>query len=224
MTTTELDTLTDFLAKTDATMFDPAEKLLYYNIAYGLLYALIIDEGEDNYEEEDTSTTVAGQRDYGAPGRIHHINWLKIDYGEGFIPARYKSEQSLISEYGNELEDALSQWDKSAPIYWFKGDHFFIAPAPTTDQAGSDRLKASFELLPEDLTDEATPDIPENFHYLLAEYAAHKYHQNNGETDAALLRKKNFDEGAVLMQETMFPRARQQFIQSSVPDDDGSDY
>src|ERR1044071_3611542 len=104
MDTTALDTLTDQLAKSNSTMFPIAEKLSYYNIGYGLLYGMIIDEKEDNYEEEDTSDTIADQSDYGAPSRIHHINWLKINYGDGLIPARYKSEQDLISEYGSDLE------------------------------------------------------------------------------------------------------------------------
>src|SRR3954462_4950327 len=116
MTTTDLDTLTDQLAKSNSTMFPVAEKLTYYNIGYGLLYGMIIDEQEDTNEEEDTKTTVADQRDYKQKARIHHINWLKINYGDGFIPARYKAEQDLISEYGNDLETVLSQWDKSDPI------------------------------------------------------------------------------------------------------------
>src|ERR1700710_1413889 len=101
MTTAELDILTDKFAKTDSTMFPITEKLLYYNIGYGLLNALIINEQEDTQEEEDTFTTVANQRDYAAPSRIHHINWLKINYGDGFIPARYMSEQEQIKRYGD---------------------------------------------------------------------------------------------------------------------------
>jgi len=224
MDTTQLDTLTDQLAKTNSTMFPIAEKLSYYNIGYGLLYSLIIDEQEDNFEEEDTKTTVAAQRDYKQKARIHHINWLKIDYGDGFIPARHKPEADLISEYGDQLETVLSEWNQSDPIYWYKGSHFFVVPAPSSSQAGADKLKVSQELLPVDLTAGATPSHPENFHYLLAEYAAYRYHQNNGEMDTSLLRKKNFDEGTVLMIETMFPRARQQAYQAHVPDDDGSTY
>lgn len=225
MTVTQLHTLTDSIAKTDATMFPTAEKLLYYNIAYGLLYALIIDEQEDNYEEEYTKATVADQREYKQKARIHHVNWLKIDYGDGFIPARYKSEQDLMAEYGSEFETVLSQWDKSNPIYWYKGQHLFVVPAPSSDEAGSDRLKVSQELYPVDLSGSSDePALPENFHYLLSEYSAHRYHQNNGESDMALMRLTNFNTGAKLMIETMFPRARQAEMQAHVPDDDGSNY
>ncbi len=224
MTTTDLDTYTDYIAKTNSTMFPTAEKLLYYNVAYGILYSLIIDEQEDSFEEEDVKDTVASQSDYMEKARIHHINWLKINYGDGLIPARYKSEQDLISEYGNELETALSQWDKSDPIYNYKGNHFFVYPAPSDDEDGTNRLRVSMELLPADLTGGDTPKIPANFHYLLGEFAAHKYHQNNGETESALLRKKNFDEGTQIMRATMFPRARQQEFTAHVPDDDGSNY
>lgn len=224
MTTSQLDTLTDYLAHTNSTLFPLAEKLLYYNIAYGILYSLIIDEQEDNYEEEDTKDTVADQREYKQSSRIHHINWLKINYGEGFIPARYKSEQDLIKEYGNDLETVLTSWDKSDPIYWYKGKHFFVVPAPTSDQAGSGMLKVSQELLPADLTSGDSPDLPENYHYLLSEYAAHRYHQNNGEDSAATSKLNNFNIGAKLMIETMFPRARQQEFQAHTPNDDGSNY
>jgi hypothetical protein len=222
--TTQLDLLTDRLAKTDATSFPLDEKLLYYNIAYGLLYGLIINEQEDNYEEEDTKSTVAGQRDYAAKSRIHHINWLKIDYGQGFIPATYKRELDLVTEYGNELENALSQWNSSDPIYFYKGSSFFVLPAPTDAQAGADRLKVSHELLPNDLVASDTPLLPENYHHLLARYAAFQYHDNNGEDTQAAKRQTQFNEGAKLMIGTMFPRARQEDLVAQPPNDTGATY
>jgi|GEM_PF-2868091 len=224
MDTPQLDTLTDYYAKTNSTMFPLVEKLGYYNIGYGLLYSLIIDEQEDNYEEEDTKTTVANQRDYKEKARIHHINWLKINYGDGFIPAQYKPEGDLISEYGNDLETVLSEWDQSNPIYWYKGKHLFVVPAPSSSQAGADRLKVSMELLPADLTNGDTPDLPSNFHYLLAVYAALQYHKNNLETDAALIREKDWKEGIAEMLATMFPKARERELLVHIPDDDGSNY
>lgn len=224
MDTTQLDTLTDYYAKTNSTMFPLVEKLQYYNIAYGLLYGLILDEQEDNYEEEDTKTTVASQRDYKEKARIHHINWLKINYGDGFIPAKYKSESDLISEYGNDLETVLSQWDQSNPIYWYKGSHLFVVPAPSASQAGADRLKVSMELLPADLVASGTPTLPANFHYLLAVYAALQYHKNNLETNSAVIKDKDWKEGIAEMLATMFPRSREREMQVHIPDDDGSEY
>jgi len=78
-----------------------------------------------------------------------------------FIPARYKSEQDQISEFGDQLENELSQWSQSDPIYWYKGSSFFVVPAPTSAQAGAGRLKVSQELLPEDLDrdDNTTPTL-----------------------------------------------------------------
>jgi hypothetical protein len=222
MDTTALDTLTDQLAKSNPTMFPIAEKLTYYNIGYGILYGMILDEKEDNYEEEDTSDTIADQSDYGAPSRIHHINWLKINYGDGLIPARYKSEQSLISKYGSDLETTLSQWSQSNPIYYYKGDHFFVYPAPTLAQAGADRLKASFELLPADLVADATPDLPENFHYLLGVYAAKTWLDEDD--PLWVKREKEWNDGSSTMIKTMFPRNRQEEMQAQTPDDDGSNY
>jgi len=46
MTTTELDTQTDFYAKSNSTMFPIAEKLAYYVEADGILNSLIIDEAK----------------------------------------------------------------------------------------------------------------------------------------------------------------------------------
>lgn len=225
MDVTALDTQTDYYAKSNSTMFPLPEKLAYYNEADGILNALIIDQQEDTNEEEDTKTTVAGQRDYKQKARIHHINWLKINYGDGFIPARYKSEQDLISENKNDLETVLSQWDQSDPIYWYKGSHFFVVPAPSSAQAGADRLKVSQELLPADLdrTTYTTPQlVPVNFHYLHAAYAALCWLDE----DDPLWRKvkRKWDEGIPMMLSTMFPRARQAENQAHVPDDDGSDY
>jgi hypothetical protein len=225
MDVTALDTQTDFYAKSNSTMFPLAEKLAYYIEADGILNALIIDEQEDTNEEEDTKTTVADQRDYKQKARIHHINWLKINYGDGFIPARYKSEQDLISEYGNDLETTLSQWDQSDPIYWYKGSSFFIVPAPSSAQAGADRLKVSQELLPSDLdrTSNTTPQlVPSNFHYLHAACAAMSWL----DTDDPLWAKneKRWNEGVKAMLTTMFPRNRQAYMQAHIPEDDGSTY
>lgn len=225
MTVTDLDTKTDFYAKSNPTMFPLVEKLSYYVEADGILNALIIDEQEDTNEVEKTKTTVASQREYKEPSRIHHINWLKINYGDGFIPARYRSEQSLVSQYGSDLENVLSEWDQSDPIYWYKGTWFFVVPTPTAAQAGADRLKVSIELLPDDLdrTTNTTPTlVPANFHYLHAAYAAMKWLDE----DDPLWKKakRAWDEGVTMMLATMFPRARQAETMVQIPDDDGSDY
>ena len=206
-------------------MFPLADKLDYYNEANGILNALIIDEQEDTNEEEDTKTTVAGQNNYKQEANIHHINWLKINYGNGFVPARYKSEQDLISEYGNELETVLSQWSQDDPIYRYKGQHLFVDPAPTAAQAGADRLKVSQELLPVDLdrTTNTTPQlVPSNFHYLYAAYAAISWLDEDDPLFAKA--KQKWDVGTVTMIHTMFPRARQADMQAHIPDDDGSNY
>jgi hypothetical protein len=225
MNVTQLDTQTDYYAKSNSTMFPLAEKLAYYVEADGILNALIIDEQEDSNETELTKTTVAGQRDYAAPSRIHHINWLKINYGNGFIPARHRSQADLISEYGNEFETELSQWDSSNPIYWFTGNSIFIAPAPLATQAGSDRLKLSAELLPNDLdrSTYTTPTlVPANFHYLHAAYAASCWLDEDDPLWAKA--NKKWTEGVILMLRTMFPRSRQEEITAHISNDDGSDY
>jgi hypothetical protein len=225
MNITALDTQTDYYAKSNTSMFPLAEKLAYYVEADGILNALIIDQQEDSNEAELTKTTVSGQRDYAAPSRIHHINWLKVNYGNGFIPASYRSEADLISDYGNDLETELSQWDSSYPIYWFTGNSVYIVPAPSATQAGADRLKLSAELLPNDLdrTTYTTPTlVPPNFHYLHAAYAAKSWL----DTDDPLWAKneKRWNEGVKIMLDTMFPRSRQQEIIIGIPSDTGEDY
>ncbi len=225
MTVNDLDTKTDRYAKSDSAMFPLAEKLDYYVEADGILNALIIDEQGDTNEEEDTKDTVAGQNAYLQKARIHHINWLKINYGNGFVPARYKSEADLISEFGNEYEDSLLNYDQGSPIYFYKGSHFFIYPAPTIDQAGADRLKVSQELIPIDLnrTDNLTPNlVPPNFHYLHAAYAAKSWLDQ----DDPLWAKNDtrWKEGVAAMLQTMFPRARQEEMIVHIPDDNGFDY
>jgi len=225
MTVSELDTKTDYYAKSNSTMFPIAEKLDYYNEAYGILNGLIIQQQEDRNEEEDTKDTVASQREYTEKARIHHINWLKINYGDGFIPARYVPEADLISQYGTELEDTLDGWDKTDPIYFYKGSHLFVIPAPTASEAGSDRLKVSQELLPVDLdrTTNTTPElVPLNYHYLHAVYAALSWLDEDDPLWKKASRKWN--EGVALMLDTLYPRARQAEITASVPDDDGTDY
>lgn len=225
MDVSALDTKTDFFAKSNAQMFPLAEKLDYYNEADGILNALIIDEQEDTNEEEYTKDTVAGQRDYPQIARIHHINWLKINYGDGFIPARYKSEQDLITEYGNDYETSLNQWSQSDPIYYYKGKHLFISPAPTAAQTGADRLWMSQELIPEDLnrTTNTTPTlVPVNFHYLHAAYAAMSWLDE----DDPLWKKneRRWINGTQAMLATMFPRARQAEIIAGIPYDSGYNY
>jgi hypothetical protein len=226
MNVTALDAKTDKYAKSDSTMFPLADKLEYYVEADGILNALIIDQQEDTNESEPSPvTTVAGQRNYALASRVHHTNWVKINYGDGFIPARYKSYQDLISEYGNQLETALSQWDISDPIHWIEGSEINVVPAPSSAQAGAGRLKYSVELLPNDLdrTTNTTPTlVPPNFHYLHAAYAAMSWLDE----DDPLFKKakRKWDEGMPLMLSTMFPIDRQSEMQAHIPEDDGSDY
>ena len=208
-------------------MFPIAEKLTYYNIGYGLWNEKVISEQEDTNETEWTKTTVDGQSDYQVPARIHHINWLKINYGEGFIVARHKSEDGLIAEYGTEFETVLATWPKSDPIYRWKGSHLFVNPAPVGSEAGADRLKASLELLPADITVGGTPTaMPATQHYLLAVFATYWYHKANSETEQVAMTAKDLPDFMVNPDpiSTMFPRARQAELLSAYPADDGSDY
>ena len=229
MTVTQLDTQTDYYAKSNSTMFPLTEKLAYYNEADGILNSLIIDEQDDRGEEEDTKDTVAGQNAYLQKARIHHINWLKIDYGSGFTVARYKSEADLISEYGvdysNAFENYLTTYDQGAPIYFYKGSHLFVYPAPTAAQAGTGRLKVSQELIPADLdrTSNLTPTlVPVNFHYLHAAYAALSWLDE----DDPLWGKneRRWKDGTAAMLQTMFPRAREAEMIVGIPFDTGHNY
>lgn len=209
-------------------MFPVAEKLLYYNIGKDLISAQIIDEQEDNFETEHTKDTVDGQSEYQEPSRIHHINWLQIKYNstDGFIQARYKPEAELIAEYGTDYVSTLANWSKSDPIYFYKGSHFFVYPAPATGEGAADYLKISDELLPADLTAGATPTFPADQHYLLAVFAAYWYHKNNNETELAAMRARDLPSWMVTVDpvKTMFPRARQAELIAGTPDDDGSNY
>jgi len=220
-----MDTKTDFYAKSDSNSFPLAEKLEYYVEADGLLNSLIFQQQEDRGETEPTDTTVAGQSDYAHASRLHNTKWLKINYGNGFIPARYKPEADLIAQYGNELDGVLTSWPASSPIYFTKRGKDFVYPAPTAAQAGANRLKRSVELLPPDLdrASNATPTlVPVNFHYLHSAYAAKKWLDR----DDPLWAKANeaWTEGVPLMLDTMYPRARQAEVVMGVPDDDGSEY
>jgi hypothetical protein len=224
MTTTDLDTLTDQFAKSNSTMFPTAEKLTYYNIGYGLLYGLIIDEQEDTLEAEPTAiTTLANTGNYAVAARLHHVNWVKVNYGDGLIPATYKSYQDLILEYGSVLESTLDGWSASDPIYWYENSEINIRPKPTTSQAGASRLQYSAEVLPSDMTAGQSPAaLDANFHYLLAVYAALTWLDE----DDPLWDKryKEWNEGRATMLKTMFPRVRQGEMQAHVFDDDGSEY
>lgn len=233
MTTTELDAQTDFYSKSDVNQFPLAEKLAYYNEAQGILAGLIFQQQEDRAEEEDTTDTIAGQSAYQQEARIHHINWLKINYGNGFIPARYRPESELISIYGPDYETELAAWDGGAPIYSYKGQYLFVYPAPTGAQAGADRLWVSQELLPADFSSGSTPTlIPLNFHYLLAVYAAMSWLDEDDPLHSKA--EKKWIEGAGrpgpngwspgLMLQTMYPDSRQAELISGTPADDGSTY
>jgi len=223
MTTTEMDTKTDLYAKSDATSFALSEKLTYYVEADGILNGLIIDQQEERAEEEWENDTVTDQTDYEIMARLHNINWLEINYGSGFIPARYVGDGQLIELYGSQLETTLTGWDGSDPIYNFSGNHIFIYPAPTAAQAGVGRLRASVELLPEDLEANDIPElVPLNFQYLHCAYAALSWLDE----DDPLWKKakRKWDEGISLMLETMYPRSQQDGVQSGHAYDDGSDY
>jgi hypothetical protein len=225
MTTDEMDAKTDYFAKSDSNSFPAAEKLSYYADADGILNGLILSEQEDRAELEYVRDTVAGQVAYLAPSRIHNVKWLKVDFGTGFVPARYRSEASLIDRYGTELETMLASWPASDPIYFFKGKHLFVYPAATADTEGDDRLTASLELLPSDLdrsTNNTPPLVPDNFHYLHAAYAALSWLDEDDPLWAK--NQRRWTEGVALMLKTMYPRALQDELVSGTPADDGSDY
>lgn len=226
MTVTEAYTLTDSLAKTNSTMFPTAEKLVYFNIAKNLLFALGAISQQDRHEEEWTKTTVAGQVEYAEKSRVHHVNWLKINYGDGFIPARHKPEAELVSDYGTALEGTLTSWPASDPIYFIKGGHVFVYPAVTADQEGADRLKASVECYPADMTQGTdTIPLPIAYEHIPAVYAAWRYHDNNGEDAQAAKRVAELPAGMVHIDlDFINPRARQEELIASVPNDDGSEY
>jgi hypothetical protein len=225
MTTDDMDTKTDFFAKSDSTSFPAAEKLSYYVEADGILNGLILKQQEDRAETEWQRDTVADQTAYEAPAGIHDVKWLKIDYGNGFVPAVYIPEATLKDRYGSDLESALAGWNSSQPLYFFKGKHLFVFPAATSDNEGSNRLKASLELLPTDLdrSSNNTPTlVPANFHYLHCAYAACSWLDE----DDPLWRKnqRKWQEGITLMLDTMYPRALEAEIVAGVPADDGSNY
>lgn len=226
MTVTESYTIIDDLAKTDSTMYPTAKKLIWLNVAKNVLYALITRNQEQRYEEEDTKDTVAGQSEYGEKARIHHVNWLKIDYGDGFVTARYYDERQLVSDYGTALESTLEGWSASDPIYFWKGSHLFVYPAATAAQAGADRLKSSLECYPADMTDGADEiPVPIGFEHVPAIYAAWRYHDDNGEDAQAAKRASELPDGMVRMSvEMVAPRARQEELIGGVPDDSGEDY
>jgi hypothetical protein len=224
MTTDDMDTVTDRYARSNSTSFPATEKLSYYVEADGILNALIIKEQEDRGEEVWQRDMVADQSNYQAVSRIHDIKWLEIDYGDGFVPARYMSEASLIDRYGSEYESALANWPASDPIYNFKGSSLFVYPTPTSDQAGDNRLRASVERLPADLdrSSNTTPTlVPVNFHHLHCAYAAFSWLD---EADPLWTKaRRKWTEGVALMQATMFPRALQNEIVATAAADDGSD-
>lgn len=222
MDTTELDALTDKLCKTDDTSFPPEDKLVYYNIGYGILNGLIRAEQDEYYETEPTPiTTVSGQRAYSI-ARDSVVNWVKVNYGAGFIPARFKSQEELLSQYGTELETVLSTWDSSDPIYWLEAAELNIVPAPSASQAGAGRLKYSTEPLQDPLAENDTPLLPGNTHQGLSAYAAISFLDE----DDPLWKKakRMWDEVVQLIQHASFPRARQESINSSVPEDYGDSY
>jgi hypothetical protein len=224
MTTDDMDTVTDRYARSDSTSFPATEKLAYYVEADGILNALIIKDQESRNEEEWERDTVADQSDYLAVSRIHDVKWLEIDYGDGFVPARYMSEASLMDRYGSEYETTLANWSASDPIYFFKGSSLFVYPTPTSDTAGDNRLRASVERLPADLdrSSNTTPTlVPANFHHLHCAYAAFSWLDEADPLWAKARRK--WTEGLALMQATMSPRALQDETVAVTATDDGSD-
>lgn len=198
MTVTDSYTLTDDLAKTNSDMFPTAKKLIYFNIAKNLLFSLLAQGYQDRHEEEDTKTTIAGQSEYAEKARIHHVNWLKVNYGNGLVPARYVPEADLVNQYGTELEATLTGWSYADPIYNYKGSHLFVYPAPTVEQAGADRLKVSLECYPADMTTGADViPVPIAFEHIPAVYAAWRYHDNNGEDAQAAKRASELPPGMI---------------------------
>ena len=151
----------------------------------------IINQAFEGHSIKKVLTTlVVGQREYALPSDFKRLHRLELLIS-GTLPSNEQVQR--ISKITRNQQDLVYNGQGSPLSYYFRGNYIVLVPAPDTALT----LRMEYEYLVADMTsDSDSPDIPAQYHEMVALYAARKGFLKDGR-DASLiaLEIKDFETG-----------------------------
>jgi len=167
MTRSELKTLMrSWLDDTNGGYFTDSQCNTWLNLAQRRVQMLLLQAGENFYEKTVETLTVASQADYVLPSDFFILHRLEIiTSGSGTSESRQPIYPITINQ-----QDFVSISLGTPTNYYLKKDRFTLSPTPDT---ANKVLRLYYSYLVADMSaDGDEPDAPEQYHELVAIYAA----------------------------------------------------
>lgn len=180
----ELRTLfLSWMDDTDGGYFTSGQTDVFINNAVLQTQRTLIQAFEDYFTDCVETTSVINQEEYILPDdflKIAHLQW--VESGTDVSDEQLKT----ISRMAKSEQDLLIEKTGRPKYYFFRGDKFVLRPAP--DVAKTIRLyyvKKVAELV----NDSDVPDIPSQYHEMIALYAARDGYIKDGRDPSQLIAK-----------------------------------
>lgn len=167
MTRSELKTLMrSWLDDTSGGYFTDSQCNTWLNLAQRRVQMVLLQAGENFYEKTVETLTVASQADYVLPSDFFILHRLEIvASGSGTSESRQPIYPITINQ-----QDLVSIALGTPANYYLKKDRFTLSPTPDT---ANKVLRLYYSYLVADMSaDGDEPDVPEQYHELVAIYAA----------------------------------------------------
>lgn len=193
MTLAQIRTLVlSFLDDVDAGYFTNPQTLVFINNAQREVQKTLGQAFEGYNIKKVKTTMVVGQKEYALPSDFKRLHRLETVLS-GTPPNEALRRLDKITR---NQQDAFPTSYGASTAYFFQGNYIVLCPAPDTALV----LRLEYEYLVADLSsDSDTPDLPVQFHEMIAIMAARDGLIKDGR-DASLMQKK-IDEFKELMKQ-----------------------
>ena len=193
MTLAQIRTLVlSFLDDPDAGYFTNAQTLVFINNAQREVQKTLGQAFEAYNIKKVKTTMVVGQKEYALPSDFKRLHRLEIVIS-GSPPNETLRRLTKITR---NQQDEFPTTYGSPVAYFFQGNYLILVQAPDTAQV----LRMEYEYLAADLSNDSdSPDLPSQYHEMIAIMAARDGLIKDGR-DAALMQRK-IDEFKELMKQ-----------------------
>lgn len=180
--------------------FTEAQLNVFINQAQREVQKILLNAGQDYYTKCAVSATVINQARYSLPDDFLKIMRLSFITSGSGANAKYQRIHPITR---NEQDVAIYDTTGDPLYYFFYKNTFRLAPIP--DRSVTLELQYAYRVT--DMSDDAnTPDVPEDYHELLAIFAARDGFLKDGRDMAPIERKLKYYEE--LMRENAQQRAQ----------------
>lgn len=195
MTLSELRTLVlSYLDDPDAGYFTNTQTLAWINDAQKEVQKLIGQAFEGYFIKCVETVTVLNQREYQLPTDCKRVHRLELILSGTSITSYDMRRMRKISR---NQQDFAPKNTGTPQYYFFQGNYIVLVPCP--DNVWTMRLYYEY-VLPDLVNDSDSPDLPDQYHEMVALYAARDGFIKDGR-DAALLQRKIDDFEKMLKQD-----------------------